>query len=223
MLKHFINFSFKSFNFTDPTFATLIQRPGGSKWKNKNLGTISTDLRLNSTDEARWPAPIRLACGYRAATRERFHILKNKLWLRGGMVAGRSFPWSSHLRGRKVNFALQPDVAAIRFGGEGEKKGRWKTTRRSLLHRQCHRVAFTPPETQFLRTRKPYCRARVTLRAQGNARRSDVSNNMIHERSCRFRLSFKYTCLQMHSRMFEKQQSFKKIFVNTRTYVCVNV
>lgn len=43
--------------------------------------------------------------------------------VRSGKVAGRSFPCSSHLRGRKVNFALQPTWPRSVLGGKvGEKR-----------------------------------------------------------------------------------------------------
>lgn len=69
-------------------------------------------------------------------TRARFHILKNKLW--ACEVAGRSFPWSSHLRGRKVNFALQQTWPRSVLGGKvGEKRS-------LLIIAPMPRTAFTP-------------------------------------------------------------------------------
>lgn len=53
-------------------------------------------------------------------------------------VAGRSFPWSSHLRGRKVNFALQQTRPRSVLGGKvGEKRS-------LLIIAPMPRTAFTP-------------------------------------------------------------------------------
>lgn len=87
-----------------------------------------------------------------------------------GKVAGRSFPWNSHLRGRKVNSAERrvaapaADVAAIDLFW-GERSAKNDSARRYYNSTQCHGPRFhSRKKRSFFRRGNP--RRFLTLRRE---------------------------------------------------------